>query len=70
LEADGLVEREVFAQVPPRLEYSLSERGRSLSPIIAALKAWGDANMDLFGRRRGTAVRPEPTAGVVAPILG
>lgn len=51
LEADGLIEREVFAQVPPRVEYRLSERGRSLSPIIAALKAWGDANMDLFARR-------------------
>jgi len=51
LEADGLIEREVFAQVPPRVEYRLSERGRSLSPIIAALKTWGDANMDLFARR-------------------
>ncbi|MEK9212148.1 winged helix-turn-helix transcriptional regulator [Sphingomonas sp. 2378] len=51
LEADGLIEREVFAQVPPRVEYSLSDRGRSLSPIIAALKDWGDANMDLFARR-------------------
>ncbi|NMN04954.1 MULTISPECIES: helix-turn-helix domain-containing protein [unclassified Novosphingobium] len=52
LEADGLIEREVFAQVPPRVEYRLSQRGQSLTPIIAALKAWGDANMDLFGRRR------------------
>jgi len=51
LEADGLIEREVFAQVPPRVEYSLSDSGRSLSPIIAALKDWGDANMDLFSRR-------------------
>lgn len=51
LEVDGLIERTVFAQVPPRVEYSLSDRGRSLSPIIAALKQWGDANMDLFGRR-------------------
>ena len=51
LEIDGLIEREVFAQVPPRVEYSLSDRGRSLSPIIAALKEWGDANMDLFARR-------------------
>lgn len=51
LEADGLIHREVFAQVPPRVDYSLSDRGRTLSPIILALKDWGDANMDLFGRR-------------------
>jgi DNA-binding HxlR family transcriptional regulator len=37
--------------VPPRVDYSLSDRGRTLSPIILALKDWGDANMDLFGRR-------------------
>lgn len=52
LEADDLIEREVFPQVPPRVEYSLSERGHSLTPIIIALKDRGDANMDLFGRRR------------------
>jgi DNA-binding HxlR family transcriptional regulator len=51
LEADGLIHREVFAQVPPRVDYSLSDRGLSLSPIIMALKDWGEANMDLFGRR-------------------
>lgn len=51
MEADGLVERKVYAQVPPKVEYSLSERGRTLSPILEALKAWGDRNMGLFGRR-------------------
>ncbi|AOR80340.1 winged helix-turn-helix transcriptional regulator [Novosphingobium resinovorum] len=51
LETDGLIEREVFAQVPPRVEYRLSERGGTLLPIIEALKTWGDANMDLFARR-------------------
>lgn len=54
LEADGLIDREVFAQVPPKVEYRLSDRGHTLSPIIAALKAWGDANMDLFARRLST----------------
>lgn len=47
LEADGLVLRTVFAQVPPRVDYSLTARGRSLEPVISALKAWGDANLEL-----------------------
>jgi len=47
LEADGLIVRTVYPQVPPRVEYSLSARGRSLEPVIKALKAWGDANVEL-----------------------
>jgi DNA-binding HxlR family transcriptional regulator len=45
LEADGLIQRKVYPEVPPRVEYSLSEKGRTLEPIIMALKAWGDAHM-------------------------
>lgn len=41
LEKDGLVEREVFAEVPPRVVYSLSELGNSLRPIIGAMEDWG-----------------------------
>lgn len=41
LEADGLVEREVFAEVPPRVVYSLSGLGNSLRPIIDVMGAWG-----------------------------
>ncbi|MCQ8783857.1 winged helix-turn-helix transcriptional regulator [Mangrovibrevibacter kandeliae] len=47
LEADGLVTRTVYAQVPPKVEYGLSERGRSLEPVITALKRWGDAHLEL-----------------------
>ena len=42
MEADGLVHREVFAEVPPRVEYSLTELGWSLSPVIDAMRAWGE----------------------------
>ncbi|MNT92896.1 putative HTH-type transcriptional regulator YybR [compost metagenome] len=49
LEADCLITRTVFAQVPPRVDYDLSERGRTLEPVILALKAWGDANMPSAG---------------------
>jgi DNA-binding HxlR family transcriptional regulator len=45
LEADGLIVRTVYAQVPPRVEYTLSGRGRSLEPVLMAMKAWGDANL-------------------------
>ena len=45
LEADGLLIRTVYAQVPPRVEYSLSASGRSLEPVILALKEWGDRNL-------------------------
>lgn len=41
LENDGLVSREVFAEVPPRVEYSLSPLGNSLRPIWDAMEAWG-----------------------------
>lgn len=41
LEEDGLVEREVFAEVPPRVEYSLSPLGKTLKPILDAMKDWG-----------------------------
>lgn len=50
LEADGLLVRTVYAEVPPKVEYSLSPLGRTLAPVLAALKAWGDENIGLFGR--------------------
>lgn len=42
LEEDGLVEREVFAEVPPRVEYSLSPLGLSLKPVLDAMMQWGN----------------------------
>ena len=42
MEQNGLVHREVFAVVPPRVEYSLTELGRSLKPILDAMWNWGE----------------------------
>ena len=45
LEADGLVLRTVYQEVPPRVEYSLTDTGRSLVPIILQLTEWAQKNM-------------------------
>jgi DNA-binding HxlR family transcriptional regulator len=42
LEADGIIHRRVYSEVPPKVEYSLTEFGHTLSPIIQSMKAWGD----------------------------
>lgn len=41
MESDGIVIRTVFAEVPPRVEYSLSKLGESMRPIISAMETWG-----------------------------
>ena len=42
MENSGLIVRRVYAEVPPRVEYSLTETGRSLEPILDAMWAWGE----------------------------
>ncbi len=46
MEEDGLLTREVFAEVPPHVEYTLTEKGESLAPVIKAMRAWGKKNME------------------------
>ncbi|MCK4912029.1 MAG: helix-turn-helix transcriptional regulator [Thermodesulfovibrionales bacterium] len=42
MEADGFVNREAFAEIPPRVEYSLTPLGRTLRPVMNAIYNWGD----------------------------
>lgn len=44
LEADGLVRRTVYPEIPPKVEYSLTERGASLMTVLDQLCTWGEAN--------------------------
>ncbi|MBT3188579.1 MAG: helix-turn-helix transcriptional regulator [Anaerolineae bacterium] len=45
LERDGVVHREVYPVVPPKVEYSLTERGHTLSPLLKSIAEWGEAYM-------------------------
>lgn len=45
LEADGLLDRTIFPEIPPRVEYALTGRGRSVLPVIDAMRQWGALDM-------------------------
>jgi DNA-binding HxlR family transcriptional regulator len=45
MERDGILNRKLFAEVPPRVEYSLTRYGRSLKPILKAMEHWGTRYM-------------------------
>ena len=50
MEEAGLVRREVYAEVPPRVEYSLTELGLTLKPVLDALWAWGEDYQKAVGK--------------------
>ena len=50
LEKDGLVRRKVFRQVPPKVEYSLTDRGQSLQPVLREMGRWGERHAKQYGR--------------------
>lgn len=52
LERDGLVVRTHTPEIPPRVEYEISELGRSLAPVFATLSQWASANLDRVGAAR------------------
>ena len=64
LEEDGVLVRTVYPEVPPRVEYALTELGRSLRPVVAAMDDWGEH----FARTSPLVAGggPEPAAGAAA----
>ena len=61
LEEDGFVHREVFAEVPPRVEYRLTERGLSFLPVVDNLIGWAAANMEQIISDREARMAGEKT---------
>lgn len=59
LEADGLVHRKIYQQVPPKVEYSMTAYGQTLSPLLKALQTWGAVHL----RRRATLDPEGQTSG-------
>jgi DNA-binding HxlR family transcriptional regulator len=62
LEDDRLVIRKVYAEVPPRVEYTLSETGESLRPVIDMLKAWGERHQAQLSCAPAPAMEDQPAA--------
>lgn len=57
LEEDGLVKRNIYAEVPPRVEYNLTERGHSFVPLLKNLVMWAKENMDDIINKRSVQVK-------------
>ena len=56
MESDGLVLRKVYAEVPPRVEYSLTPTGHSLLPVIEVMAQWGEKYKKAAARKAGKKV--------------
>ena len=69
LEDAGLISRTVFPVVPPRVDYALTDRGRTLEPVIQALKKWGEDNISCDdGIRRYRPLSGEEPADLPEPL--
>ena len=58
LEEEGIVARQTFPEVPPRVEYALTEKGRALVPLIESMREYGTAWLGAAGACEETAERP------------
>lgn len=58
LEADGIVNREIFPEIPPKVEYSLTEFGKTLEPILLSMHLWGDHYSNQVVERKSNRQAP------------
>jgi DNA-binding HxlR family transcriptional regulator len=56
MEADGLINRKVYPQIPPKVEYSLTLRGKTLKPVLTAMHDWAERHGDASASRRAPAL--------------
>ncbi len=68
LEEEGIVERDTFGEVPPRVEYALTEKGRALLPIIDDMRSYGERWLGEECSERQAARADELAAAVVAVV--
>lgn len=52
MEQNGLISRKVYAEVPPKVEYSLTELGLSLQPLLESISTWGKGYLELHGKQQ------------------
>lgn len=57
LESDGLLSRKLYAEIPPRTEYSLTDMGKSLMPLISDLISWATEHFDVIASSRNSGKR-------------
>ncbi|MCC5621374.1 helix-turn-helix domain-containing protein [Nostoc sp. CHAB 5715] len=58
LESDNIVARTVYSEVPPKVEYSFTDYGRNLEPVLHALCDWGEAHLSRNNRHKDGSVSP------------
>lgn len=61
LESDGLISRKIYPEVPPKVEYSLTEFGRSIQPVLEAMYDWGSRYLEAQGTTVNCSMRPLAT---------
>jgi DNA-binding HxlR family transcriptional regulator len=71
LERDEIIRRKVYAEVPPRVEYSLTKHGESLKPILKLMSAWGTRHRARYGVPKPEAPKPAPEPSILErpPVL-
>src|SRR5215831_7346246 len=68
LERDEIVHRKVYAEVPPKVEYSLTRHGESLKPILKLMSAWGNRHKARYGLPKSAPPKETPVVKTAPPV--